>query len=173
MSTAQSNATTLMPGVNVRAIVFDLLAIAFIYLVPTISHMLSIKLYLLEPMRLMLILAMVHTRPRNAYVLALTLPFFSYILSAHPLLVKSALIAVELSVMVFLFYFLVRRIHSLAAIFASIWISKLLYYLLKYAAISTVLPAEPLVGTPLQLQLLTSAAFSLYVYFMFRQHRKE
>ncbi len=154
---------------NVRAIVFDVFALAFIYLIPTISHMLSIKLYLLEPMRLMLIFALVHTRKSNAYILAVTLPFFSYFISAHPVLIKSLLIAIELSVMVFVFYALVQRMHKLAAIFISIWASKLLYYGLKYLAIITVLPAEPLVGTPLLLQLGTSTVFSLYVLWMFKK----
>ena len=154
---------------NVRALVFDVFALAFIYLIPTISHMLSIKLYLFEPMRLMLIFALVHTRKPNAYILAVTLPFFSYFISAHPVLIKSLLIAIGLSVMVFVFYALVQRMHKLAAIFISIWASKLLYYGLKYLAIITVLPAEPLVGTPLLLQLGTSTVFSLYVLWMFKK----
>ncbi len=154
---------------NTRAIIFDAFALAFIYLVPTISHLMSIKLYMLEPMRMMLILAMLHTRRENAWILALTLPFFSYFISAHPVLVKSGLIAIELTAMVLVFHVLVQRIHRLAAIFASIWISKLLYYGLKYIAITTVLPSEPLVGTPLLLQVLTSLVFSLYVLMMFKE----
>jgi len=154
---------------NIRAILFDILAIGFIYMVPTISHLLSIKLYLLEPMRIMIILAMVHTRRENPYILALTLPFFSYMISGHPLLVKSGLIAIELAAMVFVFFTLSRYIHRFAAIFASIWISKLLYYGLKYIAVITILPEEPLVGTPLMLQLATSVAFSIYVWFMFKE----
>ncbi len=169
MITQNTSIAAYFSKANIKAIVFDVFALAFIYLIPAISHMLSIKLYLLEPMRLMLIFALVHTRRPNAYILAVTLPFFSYFISAHPLLVKSLLIAIELSVMVFVFYALVDRIHKFAAIFASIWASKLLYYGLKYVAIITVLPAEPLVGTPLLLQLATSAAFSLYVFWMFRK----
>ncbi len=156
-----------------RALIFDIFAIAVIYLVPAISHMLSIKLYLFEPMRLMLILALVHTRRPNAYILALTLPLFSYFVSAHPVLIKSLLIAVELTFMVFVFYLLSERVHKFAAIFISIWASKLFYYVLKYVAIITVLPAEPLVGTPLLLQLGTSAVFSLYVWWMLSDRNKQ
>ncbi len=156
----------IISNAKTKALIFDVFALACIYLVPAISHMLSIKLYLLEPMRLMIILALVHTRRPNAYILAFTLPFFSFFISAHPVLVKSLLIAVELTFMVFVFYVLAGRMHKLAAIFVSIWSSKLLYYLLKYVAIITVLPAEPLVGTPLLLQLGTSAVFSLYVWWM-------
>jgi len=162
-------AVGVMSRSNTWAIVFDVLAISFIYLVPTISHLLSIKLYLLEPMRIMIILAMVHTRRENPYILALTLPFFSYLISGHPLLVKSGLIAIELAAMVFVFFTLARYVHRFAAIFASIWISKLLYYGLKYIAVMTILPEEPLVGTPLLLQLGTSVAFSIYVWLMFRE----
>lgn len=163
---------TYMGNTKLRAILFDVFALAFIYFIPTLSHMLSIKLYMLEPMRIMLILAMVHTRRENAYVLALTLPFFSYLISAHPVFVKSALIAIELAAMVYVFHVLVRRVHRFAAIFASIWISKLLYYGLKYIAIISVLPSEPLVGTPLLLQLVTSLVFSLYLFFAFKQQRE-
>ncbi len=168
MANNQSGAISFTTGSKAWAVLFDVLAIAFIYFMPAISHMLSIKLYMAEPMRILVILAMLHTRRQNAYILALTLPVVSFFISAHPVFVKSLLIAIELSVMVFLFYFLVQRIHRFAAIFASIWLSKLMYYGLKYLAIMTVMPSEPIVGIPLLLQLLTSVAFSIYVYFMFR-----
>jgi hypothetical protein len=154
---------------NAKAGLLDVSALAFIYFLPALSHMLSIKLYLIEPMRLMLILALVHTHRKNAYLLALTLPFFSFLISAHPVFVKSALIAAELVVNVALFYFLVKHIHRLGAIFASIWISKIFYYGLKYVAIMTVLPGDSLIGTPLQIQLATSAAFSLYLFLMLKK----
>ncbi|MFO7872885.1 MAG: hypothetical protein R6U62_00175 [Bacteroidales bacterium] len=164
---SQTRAISFPASTNLRAILFDVFALAFIYLVPTISHMLSIKLYLLEPMRLMLVLAMVHTRRQNAYILAFTMPFFSFLISAHPLLVKALLIAIELVVMVFVFYQLEKRLHTFVAIFSAILVSKMLYYGMKYVAVITVLPAEPLVGTPLQLQVLTSLAFSLYLFLVF------
>ena len=169
MSYPAANVSTGLWNARVRAVLFDVFAVAFIYLVPTFSHMLSIKLYLIEPMRLMIILAMMHTRRENAYLLAFTLPLFSYLISSHPLLIKSGLIAVELAAMVFVFNMLVKRTHTLIAIFSGIWVSKLFYYGLKYLAVITVLPEEPLVGTPLQIQLITSAAFSLYVFLMYRK----
>jgi hypothetical protein len=153
----------------IRSGLLDITAVAFIYFLPALSHMLSIKLYLIEPMRLMLILALVHTHRKNAFLLALTLPFFSYLISAHPVFIKSALIAAELVVNVALFYFLVKYMHRLGAIFASIWLSKIFYYGLKYIAILTVLPNESLIGTPLQIQLATSAAFSLYLFLMLKK----
>ncbi len=67
----------------IASLILDAAALAFIYLVPTFSHLLSLPVYFIEPMRLMLILAMVHTDKRNAYILALTMPLFSFIISAQ------------------------------------------------------------------------------------------
>jgi hypothetical protein len=154
---------------TIRAIALDIVALAFIFFMPALSHMLSIKLYLIEPMRLMVILAMVHTHRNNAYILALTLPLFSFLISSHPVLIKTGLISLELAVMVGAFFFLVKRIHTLAAIFVSIWASKIFYYGLKYLTILFIWPGDRLISTPLYIQLITSAVFSFYLFFMFRK----
>ncbi len=44
----------------------------------------------------MLILAIAHTSRKNAYLIALTLPLFSLLISAHPSLIKTSLITGEL-----------------------------------------------------------------------------
>ncbi len=102
----QSNVIALSGKPLVRNITFDILALLFIYLVPTFSHLISIPIYLYEPMRIMLILAMVHTTRRNAYIITLTLPLFSFIVSFHPVFLKSILIAGELALNVALFFYL-------------------------------------------------------------------
>jgi len=158
---------------SVKSIVLDILAIAFIYLVPTFSHLLSFPLYFLEPMRIMVILAMVHTHRNNAYVLALTLPLVSFALAAHPVLIKSMLIAIELVAMVAVFQLLYKRIHIFAAIFLSIWISKIFYYMMKFAAISTIMPEESMVGIALYIQLITSIVMSIYVFLVMRNSGTE
>jgi hypothetical protein len=154
---------------GVKSIILDIAAIAFIYLVPTISHLLSFPLYYIEPMRIMVILAIIHTHRNNAYILALTLPLFSFALAAHPVLVKSMLIAIELVAMVAVFQMLHKRIHVLAAIFLSIWISKLFYYIMKFAAISTIMPDESMIGIALHIQLIVSIIMSLYVFMVMRR----
>ncbi|HSV88968.1 MAG TPA: hypothetical protein VLH61_10035 [Bacteroidales bacterium] len=154
----------------IKPAILDVSALAFIYFFPAITHMLGIRLWWIEPMRLMLVLAMVHTHRKNAFILALTLPLFSFLISAHPVLVKSLLITIELVINVFLFYILVKRIHVLPAIFMSIWLSKIFYYGLKYIAMSTLLLHEDrLIGTPLMLQLITSTVFSLYLFLLFKK----
>lgn len=172
MSAPATNLSAVTWKSFVKPAVLDVFALAFIYFLPAISHMLSFKLYLIEPMRLMLVLAMVHTHRKNAYLLALTLPMFSFLISSHPVLIKTMLISAELVVNVALFYFLVKRIHVLPAIFLSIWLSKIFYYGLKYLSILTIFPGEGLIGTPLLMQLATSAVFSLYLFAFFRQREQ-
>ncbi len=156
----------------VKPAFFDAFALAFVYFLPAVSHMLGVKLYLLEPMRFMLILALVHTHKRNAYLLALSLPLFSFLVSGHPILLKSLLIAAELTMNVFVFYLLWKRIPLFLAAFGSIWISKLFYYGLKYVLILLVWPGTALVGIPLWIQAGTSVCFGLYFFAMGRKTMK-
>ena len=63
----------------------NLFALVFIYATPTLSHLVSFPIYYSEPVRIFLIFTMVHTQKKNAYVLALTLPLFSFLVSSHPI----------------------------------------------------------------------------------------
>jgi hypothetical protein len=152
-------------------VIFDILALAFIYFVPTISHMLNFPLYLIEPMRIALVLALVHTTKRNAYVIALTLPIFSYLVSAHPVFYKMMLISGELIINVWLFYFIFNRTkNAFVSILSSIILSKAIYYLAKFIAIVLIFKVnENIVSTSLYIQAATTLVFSLYLGLMFRE----
>lgn len=155
-------------------LLFDLAAIAFIYFVPAISHMLNVPLYLLEPMRIILILAMVHTHKMNAYVLAATIPFFTFLISGHPILPKAFLISGELVLNVFLFFVLLRAFKvKFTAIVTSIILSKMVYYMLKFALIQAAVLEMGLVTTPIWIQLAMTMVFSGYVVFFFRKNLTE
>jgi hypothetical protein len=73
-----NTATLIYTGKKYKTAILDVTALLIIYLTPAISHLFSFPVYLLEPMRIMLILAVVHTSRKNAYLLALTLPLFSF-----------------------------------------------------------------------------------------------
>lgn len=94
--------------INIRSIIIDVLGLTFVYFVPTLSHLVGLPIYLIEPMRIMVVLAMAHTNRTNAYILALTLPVFSYAISMHPVFAKSLLITAELLLNVWLFYYLLK-----------------------------------------------------------------
>lgn len=151
-------------------IIFNILAISLIYFVPAISHALAFPLYLFEPMRLVLILALVHTNRHNAYILAATLPVVSFMLSGHPVLFKAFLISGELVLNVALFFTFFRFFKSrFAAILASIAASKFVYYLLKFALLQWAVLEGSLISTALWIQVSTMVLFSLYVAFFYKK----
>lgn len=152
----------------IRSLILNIIAVTFIFFVPAISHLLKLPVYLIEPMRVMLVLAMVHTNRTNAYILALGLPVFSFLVSGHPIFFKMVLIAAELSFNVWLFYRFRNHMNAFFAVFSSIIISKAAYYLIKFGLISFVVLQERLISTPLYFQLITVSFFSLYAWLILR-----
>ena len=152
---------------KIRTVVFDLLALLAIYLVPAISHLLSLPVYYIEPMRIMLILAIVHTSRKNAYLIALTLPFFSFLISAHPSLIKTTLITGELLLNVWLFFFISKKLSNKAlSVFLSIIATKLFYYLIKFLLINSAVIVGDLISTPIYIQIIMLFVLSGYIYLM-------
>ena len=152
---------------KIKNIVFDLIALLAIYLVPAVSHLLSFPVYYLEPMRIMLILAIVHTSRKNAYLIALTLPLFSMLISAHPSLVKTSLITGELLLNVWLFFFISEKLsNKTLSIFLSIVVSKIFYYLVKFLLVTSALISGDLIATPIYIQIIMLFVLSGYIYLM-------
>lgn len=152
---------------KIRTIIFDVLALLAIYLVPAISHLFSFPVYYLEPMRIMLILAIAHTSRKNAYLIALTLPIFSLLISAHPSLIKTSLITGELLLNIWLFFYLSEKLSNKSlSIVLSIIASKLFYYLVKFLLITSVLMSGELISTPMYIQIIMLFVFSGYIYVM-------
>jgi len=158
---------------KIKNIVFDLIALLAIYLIPAVSHLLSFPVYYLEPMRIMLILAIVHTSRKNAYLIALTLPLFSMLISAHPSLVKTSLITGELLLNVWLFFLLSEKLsNKTLSIFLSIVVSKAFYYLVKFLLITSALISGDLISTPMYIQIIMLFILSGYIYLMSFDRRK-
>jgi hypothetical protein len=152
---------------NIKSIFLDIIALAFIYFVPAISHLFNFPVYLVEPMRIMLILSLAHSGRINNYAIALTLPLFSFLISSHPAVLKTALITIELGLNVFLFYYISGKIkNNFVSMLLSIVISKWAYYFLKYIFLQTGLMEGELVATPVIYQIVTTLLFSLYIYFI-------
>lgn len=151
---------------------FDLLAIGFVYFIPAISHLFSVPLYLADPMRIVILLAVIHTSKYNSYLIALTLPLFSFIIASHPVALKAMLISAELLLNIYLFYKLTDYIkNSFALMFVSILISKIFYYAVKYLLLSTALLEGELVTTSLYIQLIVMLILSGY-YFFIKNNKK-
>lgn len=154
-----------------KAAILDFLILTALYLLPTISHLLAFPVYLFEPMRIGIVLVLAYTSRRNAYILALTLPVFSYIVAAHPVFVKALLIGVEMTLNIWVFYALTKRINNtFAAMAISILASKIVYYAAKYVLISTGLLVSELVSTPFIYQAAVMLILSLWIYLVARSN---
>lgn len=145
-------------------VLFDLVILAFIYLLPAISHLLAFPLYYMDPMRFVLIFALLHTSKRNTYIIALTLPLFSFLISSHPSIIKAGLLSTELLINVILFFILFSKTNSrIISLIFSILISKVIYYIIKFVLIDTGVLADRLFSTPFYYQAIVILIISLYV----------
>jgi len=152
----------------------DILAILCVYFIPTLSHLTGVPFYLFEPMRVFIILALLHSNKTNAYVLALTLPLFSFAIASHPYFLKSLIISVELVLNVYLYHLLVqKKVSGYASIIISVISSKLAYYLLKFALIYFMFIQSELVSTPIYIQLITTVVFGFYAFLILPKNKPE
>ncbi|MFA7228928.1 MAG: hypothetical protein WC061_07830 [Melioribacteraceae bacterium] len=155
-----------------KTVIFDIIALAAVTFTPALSHLTSIPFYLLEPMRIILLLSIVYTSRKNVYLLTLALPLFSFIISAHPSVIKSLLITSEMALNIFLFFFLAGYFkNSFTRAVSSIIVSKIYYYLLKFSLISFGLINTELISTPIILQIIVGLSISLYLWFFYREEK--
>jgi len=156
-----------------KMFVLDFIGLLFIYFVPAISHMLSVPLYYIEPMRLMVIIAMINSSKRNSYLIALSLPVFSFLISSHPIFPKMLIMTLELGLNVWLFYMFARLMRNyFYAMLLSVVLSKGVYYLLGYMAVQmSYMSSGEMSTSPLYIQAIVTVVFSMYVFIMFS--RKE
>ena len=155
----------LNPSSAWKTIIVDVCILSFVYFIPTLSHLTAIPFYYFEPMRIALFVSILFLRDRNnAYILAITLPLFSYLVAGHPVVVKNAIMAIELFVNVLILCRLLdRKISCFLSCFLAILVSKLIYYGLKYTAISVGWLNSGLIDTSVFVQI--SIAFLLSLLF--------
>lgn len=147
-------------------LLLDFIAVLLVYMIPTVSHLVSLPLYRFEPMRLVLLLNLLFVgNKRNAYFMAFTLPLFSFFVGSHPVFIKAIIMAVELVANVFIYVKLSRWLNDGLAMIIAIVASKLFYYAIKYLCIATGLMASSMVSTSLWIQLFVAVAISLAFLF--------
>ncbi len=143
----------------------DLGIILAIYLLPGLTHVLPLPLYMIDPMRLLLFLTLLTTQRMNSLVLAATIPFLSTLFSGHPVFPKTILISAELSLNVMVFHWIMGKKDSLMFAGAvSILSAKLFYYLLKFGFITAGFLGGVLISTPLGYQLIPLIVLPLVLF---------
>lgn len=144
-----------------KPVVFDLMALTVIYMVPVFSHLFAVPLYYAEPMRLMLVLSIMFTSKRNAFIIAATLPLFSMITSGHPVFYKALIMSGELLLNAILYFFFVEKLkNKFTSMALSIFMSKGAYYGLKILLLQLAVMSGDIIATPIIFQLGVIFIFS-------------
>ncbi|MBS1516020.1 MAG: hypothetical protein JSS63_13370 [Bacteroidetes bacterium] len=136
----------------------DAVILALVYFIPAFSHVSVIPVYLLDPMRILLLTGFLFSRSEpNAYLLALTIPLISTLITGHPVFYKAILISIELAANVFLFVSIFKKTSRFAPVvlLVSIILSKIIYYTLKFFFIKINLIDGALITTDLLTQGIT------------------
>lgn len=131
--------TATIPSKSFRynALITDIAALVFVGLVPAASHLFKIPVYYIEPMRIMLVLALLYSSRWNAYALAIVLPLFSFLVSGHPAPIKMMIIMAELLVNAWLFLYFYKKFEKpFLSAFGSILISKVFCYAMYFVVFS-------------------------------------
>lgn len=164
------NLSSLRNRTFLTAILLDILALAVVYFTPAIGELIHLPFYMIEPMRLMVILSIAHSTSANSYLLALTLSFFSWAVSGHPEFFKMLVMTSELMANVFLFYFLFRKLDSVfLSMVIAIVVSKIFCYGLYLIFFSMMFLREEADSTFLIAQVITTLLFSVYVFIVKRK----
>lgn len=163
-------------GLSKNSITFllDFILILFIYFTPALSHLFAFPIYYLDPMKIALVFAIIFTSKRNTFLIAITLPLFSYFISAHPQFIKAILISAELLVNLSLFYYLIKKNNNaFTAFIFSILAGKIIYYLSKFFLINQGMIKDALFSTPYYYQIITAIVLGILLFLNFRDVKKK
>ena len=153
-----------------RTAITDVLALVFVGLVPAASHMLNVPVYFIEPMRIMLILALLYSSRFNAFALAIVLPLFSFLVSGHPFPLKMVIIMAELLLNAWLFLVLFQKSKMpFLSAFSSILISKIFCYATYLVVFSWAFVRAEAAPTFLVAQGILTLLLSGMVWFIMRR----
>lgn len=141
-----------------RIVLSDVIILTLVYFIPAVTHLLPFPLYILDPMRILLLIGFLISRNNtNSFILALTIPLISTIATGHPPFFKAILIAIELFSNLWLFVYLNKKVNLRAYLLLPITIilSKIIYYTLKFIFIKVSLIDGALITTDLLVQAAT------------------
>jgi hypothetical protein len=169
-----TNITILHRAEVFKILVVDVLGIGMILIMPSLSHLLPIPFYLLDPMRFSVLIILFSTNKNNGLILAALLPFISYISTGHPIFPKNILISVELITNIVLLQVIMRKVKYFSAVvIISIILSKVFYYLMKYGMVKMLWISGDIISTPITIQLLSVLIISVSTSYIFGKRNND
>ena len=134
------------------------------------SHSIGLPLYKLNPMHWVIYFAIMLRKPSisSILILAFALPFTSLLLSGHPLVFKSLIMSIELSIYGIIFSLIINRSPQfiLGAFILSQIVGHVVYFLLKYSFIQMELMNSKLFSSSIIIQILVIIILGLSVYII-------
>jgi hypothetical protein len=159
---------------RIRTAITDIMALVFVGIVPAASHLFNTPIYFIEPMRIMLVLALLYSSRWNAYALAIALPLFSFLISGHPAQVKMMIIMAELVLNAWLFLQFYRNTKkAFLSTFGSIILSKLFCYAIYLVVFSMAFVKEEAETTFLIAQAILTLLLSIMVWLIFYRRQSK
>ena len=163
------NATILRKSI-ISPILVDVIVLVFIYFLPAFSHFLRIPLYYADPMRIALFSILTLTKKENVYFMAIIIPFVSFLISGHPVFPKFLIVSLELFLNVMLIYRFSGIIKNrFVLVFFSLFLSKSVYYFVKFILLKLAVLDMRLISTPIFIQLIMMLVFSAILAFVLRK----
>lgn len=160
---------------TLRNLITDISVFLCIYWIPALSHIMPFPLYMLEPMRLFMLIGYSLSRNNvNGYFLALSIPIFSALVSGHPAFFKAVLISFELffNLLVFIQLLKATKLNIAVLMIISILISKVFYYILKHVFLLSGLIDGGLFGISIWIQISSATYITLVFYALSYKLRK-
>lgn len=140
----------------------DVIVVVALYTSISYAHVFPFPLYMLDPMKLLVLVVVIFTGRRNTFFLAATLPLFSFLMTGHPIFPKFLVMSIELIVFSAILFSEKLGIYGEnARFFFAILLSKMIYYATKAILIGAGLLSSSLFTTPIKIQL-----FAILILFM-------
>lgn len=149
-----------------------MIGILFLLSMPWISGITGLPVYYIEPMRIAVIIGILHFKKWTSMTLALALPFISFFILSHPPVDKAGIIAIELLINIYLFFkfYKIFKQGFLPMLFSIISSKTICYgiYLLVYDMdfFRSETSTDFLIA-----QMISTTIFSLYSYFVVKNHK--
>ena len=171
-----NRSTSIFAFNNLKIIITDILVLACVYFIPTIAHFMPFPLYLIDPMRILMLISYLLSRNvLNTYFIAITIPLFSFLVGGHPVFYKAMLISFELFSNIFILNLLLTKtnLKTPVILFISIISSKVIYYIFKFTFINLALIEGKLVTTDIFIQIITILVITIMFSLFFKRQTTE
>lgn len=156
-----------------RAGLIDAALLTVACMIPAVSHLLALPIYMLNPMLMVVVAGMLLVNSKwNAYILALAVPFFTCLVTGMPTPLGALCMVCEYATVATVFYLVGGRRSgfrwAFGSILAAIVAGKAVYYFAKWILVRP----EQLIGTSVVWQTVSVLAISVvFALLWYRKNR--